>query len=208
MPLLRLAALLLISSLTLAAQPAPEQSRMSRPPALELRDLNGTPQSLAGLRGRIVVVNFWATWCVPCKEEMPLLSAIAAEYGPPGVTVIGANTDAAETAGNVPKFLRRTRVSFPVWLGASTDDMQRFGLGTALPATALLDRDGTVVFRILGPVTAAEVRARLDYLIGDRQGPAPAALVDNLAKALREHEEETGHQHGSVALEGASSVPS
>lgn len=213
MPLLRVAAVLLIVGLPLAAQPAPA---LSQAPALGLRDLNGATQSLAALRGRIVVVNFWATWCVPCKEEMPLLSGVAADYAPRGVTVIGANTDAAETAGNVPKFLKRTRVGFPVWMGATTDDMQRFGLGAALPATAILDRDGAVVFRILGPVTAAEVRERLDYLLraGDgaaqdqHKGTEPAALVDNLAKALREHEEETGHRHGSVALEGASSVPS
>lgn len=205
MSVLRLGALLLLASLTLAAQSTPAPGQI---PALELGDLKGTPQSLSALRGRIVVVNFWATWCVPCKEEMPLLSAIAADYATRGVAVIGANTDGPETAGNIPKFLRRTRVGFPVWLGATTDDMQRFGVGTALPATAFVDRDGTVIFRILGPVTAAEVRERLDHLLGERKAAAPAAHVDNLTKALREHEEETGHQHGSVALEGASSVPS
>jgi thiol-disulfide isomerase/thioredoxin len=175
---------------------------------LALRDVQGAPQSLTGLRGQIVVVNFWATWCVPCKEEMPMLSAIADEYRGRGVAVIGANTDDASTQKNIPKFLKKTRVSFPVWIGATTADMERFGLGTALPATAFIDRDGTIVGRVLGPLEEADVRQRLDFLLGDRAGTPPEALVNNIEKELKKHEEETGHQHGSVALEGASSVPS
>jgi thiol-disulfide isomerase/thioredoxin len=175
---------------------------------LDLTDLRGEPVNLSALSGKVVVVNFWATWCLPCKKEMPMLSRLAREYEPRGVVFIGANTDDASTQGNIPKFLRRTRVDFAVWKGATTADMERFGLGTALPATAFLDRDGSIIARVLGPIEDAEVRERLEHLLGDRTGPAPAALLDNIEKALKEHEEETGHQHGSVALEGASSVPS
>ena len=205
-----LTALLSVSlAASLAAQePATPAVAASEPLAMELHNLAGTPQSLASLRGQIVVVNFWATWCVPCKEEMPLLSLIAKEYGQRGVIILGANADEPTTAKNIPKFLKRTRVDFPVWAGATTADMQRFGVGTALPATAFLDRNGEVAFRILGPLSDVEVRERLDFLLSNRKGVVPPAMLDNLAKALQEHEEETGHQHGSVSLEGASSVPS
>ena len=190
--------LVLISGLA-AQEPAPP---------LVLGDTARHQQSLEEHRGRILVLNFWATWCVPCREEMPMLSEMAREYGQRGVVVVGVNTDSAETRGNIARFMRKTRVEFPVWVGATTAEMERFGLGTALPATVFIDRDGTIVGRVLGPLEEADVRQRLDYLLGDRSGLAPEALVNNIEKALKEHEEETGHQHGTVSLEGASSVPS
>jgi thiol-disulfide isomerase/thioredoxin len=177
-------------------------------PPLVLPDLAHKSQSLEQLKGRIVVLNFWATWCVPCREEMPMLSDIAREYGQRGVVVVGVNTDDEQTRGKIPEFMRKTRVEFPVWAGATTAEMERFGLGTALPATAFIDRDGHIVGRVLGPLDETDVRRRLDYLLGDGSGPAPEPLVNNIEKALKEHEEETGHQHGAVSLEGASSVPS
>jgi thiol-disulfide isomerase/thioredoxin len=177
-------------------------------PELVLRDLQGGEVALHSLRGRIVVLNFWATWCTPCRAEMPMLTRLQAEYAVRGVTVVGASTDDASTAGRVEPFLRRYRIDFPIWMGATTAEMQAFGLGTALPATAMLDAEGNIVGRIVGPLEEDDLRHRLEWLLGGRSGPAPEAFVDNIAKAQREHEEETGHRHGSVALEGASSVPS
>jgi thiol-disulfide isomerase/thioredoxin len=195
--------LLLLFAALLAAQEPPPQ-----PPELNLQDLEGNPARLEDLRGRIVILNFWATWCTPCREEMPMLTRLHEEYASRGVVVVGASTDDASTQRRVAPFLQRYRIGFPVWLGATTADMQRFALGTALPATAVLDAEGNLVGRILGPVEEADLRHRLAWLVGEPAGLPPKPLVDNIAKALEQHEEETGHRHGTVALEGASSVPS
>lgn len=194
-------------------------------PALSLADTSGTARSLADYRGRVVVLNFWATWCVPCREEMPVLVALRESYAARGVEVVGASADDESTRAKVVPFARELKINFPVWVGATTDDMRRFGLGSALPATAVLDRDGRVVFRIAGPVNASELRERVEWLLGGRTSPAPVAFLNNIkphegeeaghkhegedAKAGEEgHEGEEEHGHGNVGMEGASTVPS
>lgn len=132
---------------------------------LALKDLTGAEQSLASYKGRYVVLNFWATWCIPCQKEMPDLSLIQNEYATLGVQVIGAAGDGAADSAKVLKFIREYKVNFPVWLGASTTDMQRFGLGEVLPATAIIDREGKIVWRKIGIVDAAELRKELDKLL-------------------------------------------
>ncbi len=132
---------------------------------LALKDLTGAEQSLAGFRGRVVVLNFWATWCVPCQKEMPDLSAIQNDYAPLGVQVIGAAGDLAADSAKVLKFIREFKVNFPVWLGAATTDMERFGLGSVLPATVIIDRDGKIVWREIGIIKPVELRKELDKLL-------------------------------------------
>jgi len=162
-----------------------EQSPVKPVPAsddavLSLKDLTGTQQSLADLRGRVVVLNFWATWCEPCKKEMPDLAAIQNEYAALGVQVIGASGDELADSAKVLKFIREFKVNFPVWIGASTDDMQRFGVGTVLPATVIIDRGGKIVWREIGIVKPDAVRKELDKLVLPR-----AAEAAKIAKADR-----------------------
>lgn len=202
-------AIWVLSVLLAAALGVPAQE----PAALALTDGEGKRRTLADYRGRIVVLNFWATWCVPCREEMPLLLELSNEYEARGVTVIGASADDASTQDKIAPFVRELGITFPIWLGATTGDTERFGAGTALPATVIVDRDGRILFRIRGPVEEAELRARLDWLLGDRTGASPEAELDTFARAAAEHaghkhEGEEDHRHGGVALEGASSVPS
>lgn len=159
-------------------------------------------ERLEEYRGRIVVLNFWATWCEPCRREMPLLAAVQKAYAAQGVEVIGASADAAETQPKIPGFVRRRKIEFPIWLGATTADMQRLELGEELPATAILDRDGRVAARLLGPLQKGDLETRLDWLLGDRQTPPPPALV------RREEHAGEDHEHAAVGLEGASLVPS
>lgn len=143
----------------------PKPQPASSEALLALKDLTGAEQSLAGYRGRVVVLNFWATWCEPCKKEMPDLAAIQNEYAALGVQVIGAAGDEAADSAKVVKFIREHKVNFPVWVGASTDDMERFGLGAVLPATAIIDRDGRIVWREIGIIKPAELRKELDKLL-------------------------------------------
>lgn len=132
---------------------------------LALKDLTGAEQSLTALKGRVVVLNFWATWCEPCKKEMPDLAGIQNEYGPLGVQLIGAAGDAITDSAKVFKFSREFKVNFPVWLGASTEDMRRFGVGEVLPATVIIDRNGKIVWREIGIIKPAELRKELDRLL-------------------------------------------
>jgi len=131
---------------------AQEANQTTTPEALTLKDLKDQQQSLSQYRGNIVVLNFWATWCVPCREEMPLLIGLQKRYEAQGIVVIGASADERRTQKAIPSFVRKQKISFPIWIGATTSEMQRLGLGEALPATAIIDRDGQIVGRILGPV--------------------------------------------------------
>ena len=181
------------------------------PAALTLQGLSEDRQSLEDYRGRIVVLNFWATWCVPCREEMPIFVRAREDYLARGVEVIGASADDESTRDQVEPFIEEYGINFPIWLGATLKDMERLGLGTALPATALIDRDGRVVSRILGPVEEHELIEHIDWLLSDRTAQPPPPLVDHLESAKDEHghhEGEKEHQHAAVAMEGASLVPS
>jgi thiol-disulfide isomerase/thioredoxin len=191
-------ALLLLGSLPLFAGNAAE---------LSLADLRGEMRSLQEHKGNIVILNFWATWCVPCREEMPLLVSIQNRYADQGVVVIGASADEASTQNRIPEFLQKLKITFPVWVGANTRDMEKLGLGTGMPATAVIDQEGRIVGRILGTVEKKDLTFRIEYLLGNRTGPAPPPLVDQISKA-HQHEGEEKHSHGGVAMEGASTVPS
>ncbi|HWQ03582.1 MAG TPA: TlpA disulfide reductase family protein [Candidatus Nitrosotenuis sp.] len=192
------------------AEAAPGQAAAEPEVATELvlRDQHGTAVRLSDLRGKIVVLNFWATWCVPCREEMPMLEKLFREFAERGVIVIGASADDEKTQSKIAPFVKKSKVTFSIWLGATTQHMEALNLGTALPATAVLDREGRIVGRILGPLEEADLRRRIMWLLGERQGDAPPAVLNTFEKAMDKHEEDENHQHGGVSVEGASTVPS
>ena len=163
---------------------------------LKLRDLSGVEQSLAVLKGRIVILNFWATYCIPCKAEMPDLAAIQNDYAPLGVQVVGASSDEAQDRGKVLQFIKETKINFPIWMGASTADMIRFGLGGALPGTVVIGKDGRVAKVISGVVNQADLRKQIDALVA-----LPASALSEPSKV-----EKVAKQDSRVSE--ASSVPS
>ena len=132
---------------------------------LVLRDLSGTEQRLSALKGRVVILNFWATYCIPCRKEMPDLAAIQNEYAALGVQVVGASTDLAEDRAKVLQFVRETQINFPIWMGATTADMIRFGLGAALPGTVIIGKDGRVAKVISGVVNQADLKKQIDVML-------------------------------------------
>ncbi|MGH9796012.1 MAG: TlpA family protein disulfide reductase [Candidatus Acidiferrales bacterium] len=216
--------LLLLGSLPLAAAaqqaPAPpvsEQARAEAPVELALRGMDGAEQRLSEYRGRIVVLNFWATWCVPCREEMPMLVRLQQEYESRGVLVIGPSADAPDTQAKIAPFLTELQIQFPIWVGATTEHMEQLGLGTALPATAVIDREGRIVGRILGPLDERDLRARIEWLLADptTRGAAPAPVLNTFEKhqhgpgeaAHDEHGHKEEHAH-APGMDGASTVPS
>jgi cytochrome c biogenesis protein CcmG/thiol:disulfide interchange protein DsbE len=122
---------------------------------------------LDGLRGRVVVVNFWASWCVPCREEMPALEQASQAYAEAGrpVTVIGV--DASDVRSEAAKFLGEVGVTYP-----TVYDQQglRGGVAaswtvTALPQTWFVARDGSRAGRIAGRLTVEDLRAKVDALL-------------------------------------------
>ena len=139
---------------------------------LALKDLSGVEQSLQNLRGRIVVLNFWATYCIPCRKEMPDLAAVQNEFAPLGVQVIGVSTDDIDDRKKVLEFIKETKVNFPIWIGGSTEHMMKFGLGTALPGTVVIDREGKIAKIISGVVNPAALRKEIESLLAATKAQA------------------------------------
>ena len=134
-------------------------------PDLEVVTLGGDTVRLAGLRGSVVLVNFWATWCAPCLREMPALQAVWDEYRDRGLVVIGLSVD----DGPVTDFVARMRddgVRYP--LAFSPPGAQRaFGHSGTLPTTILIDRDGRIVRHEEGALSVEEIRALVAPLLAE-----------------------------------------
>ncbi len=144
---------------------------------LSLKSIDGQHVRLSDYRGKVVVLNFWATWCAPCAAELPMLVQAEKYYNPKGVVFIAASVDDRKSKKRVPDFVGRYNVAFPVWMDATTGDLLRLGMGTAVPATAFLDREGRIVARVEGQMREGDLRERLDWLLGDRTRPAPPAAL-------------------------------
>ena len=166
---------------------------------LILKDPFGTEQRLSALKGRIVVLNFWATYCVPCRKEMPDLAAIQNEYAALGVQVVGASTDAPADRAKVLEFVKETKVNFPIWTGATTADMVRFGLGAALPGTVIVGRDGRVAKVISGIVNQADLKKQIDAML---------AAAEKTAANERKQQQREQTASAKQKPSEASSVPS
>ena len=184
--------ILLLLALALSL-PAPAEQPLPPPAEPPL------PARLAALRGHVVVLNFWATWCKPCRTEMPLLAGVHRRYAARGVVVVGASADDESTRARVAPFIEQHKIDFPIWTGATTAHMLALDLGADLPATAVINRDGQLAGRIVGQLRRGELDQRLDALLAGR--PLPK---DRLAGPQADH----GHSHGGVGMEGASMVPS
>jgi thiol-disulfide isomerase/thioredoxin len=173
--------------LTLAAMFAlglPATAAAKPVPNLSFKDLEGAKKSLADMRGSIVVVNFWATWCGPCRDELPLLTRMNTEYSTKKVRFIeiseDENGDSKSGRAKIDAFMKANGPGLEVWTGADTDTLSRLGLGIELPATIILDENGEVICRLLGEAREADLRTALDWLLNGRTGPAPAAMVKHL----------------------------
>lgn len=141
---------------------------------LTLKDLSGVDQSLQSLKGRVVVLNFWATYCIPCRTEMPDLAAVQNEFAPMGVQVVGVSTDPVTDRNKVLQFVRETKVNFPIWIGGSSADMLRFGLGTALPGTVIINREGKITKIISGVTNQAALRKEIESLLAVAHNSSPS----------------------------------
>ena len=112
-------------------------------PNFTLKSLAGKNLKLSEMTGNVVLINFWASWCGPCREEMPLLNDLHKKYEPLGFTVLGVNVE--EDAKNARGFLKNFPVDFPVLLDNKNQVSKQYNV-IAMPTTVVVDRDGNVRF--------------------------------------------------------------
>ena len=121
----------------------------SRLPDFSVKDLQGREISSADLRGKVVLIDFWATWCQPCKKEMPGYQKLFDRYGPQGFVVIGFKFDTMQDTEDPIRFARKIGVHYP--LAVASDDLKlKFGGIEGLPTTMLYDRQGILRTKIIG----------------------------------------------------------
>jgi cytochrome c-type biogenesis protein len=124
-------------------------------PAPDYRTLSlaGDSVSVADARGRVVLLNVWATWCHPCREEIPILQALHERYASRGLDLVGVSVDARGEEDTIREFARDFGMTYPVWLDPD-ERVQSTFLAIGVPATFLIDRAGVLRWRHVGPVRA------------------------------------------------------
>ena len=142
-----------------AGKPAPE---------FELQALDGKTIKLSDLRGKAVVVNFWATWCQPCRVEMPWFVDLQKQYGPDGLQILGINADEDASKEELEKFAKNMGVNYPVLLGKEEVE-QAYGGIQFLPVTVYVDRDGNVVDKVFGLKGRAEIEDDIKVALGKKK---------------------------------------
>lgn len=135
----------------------------SRAPDFKLAALDGPDLTLSALRGNVVVLNFWATWCGPCRAEMPALEQVGQQYRERGLRIVGV--DVQESPDKVREFLPEVGVTFPIVFDSDTALARRYRAG-GLPASFIIDREGTVREIKLGAYTEETLIEKITPLLG------------------------------------------
>jgi thiol-disulfide isomerase/thioredoxin len=144
-------------------------------PAFELEDLSGKKVSLASYKGKAVLVNFWATWCAPCKIETPWLVELRNQYAAQGFEILGVSADdidhddatkLADEKKEIARSAERLHISYPVLIDGGTLDKDYGGLDV-LPMSFYVDRDGTVVAVQMGLTSKGDMEANVKKALGN-----------------------------------------
>jgi peroxiredoxin len=158
----------------------PTSTRTVVAPDFALRDLDGTMRDLASFRGRVILLNFWATWCPPCRSEMLSMAELYQTYKDYGFEVVAVSSD-VQGAEVVQPFVTQLHLSFTTLLDATGQVTRLYGV-TSLPTTYLLDREGRLVTVAIGGHDWATPEARA--LITSLLDPAQQAAVPRGSKAM------------------------
>jgi thiol-disulfide isomerase/thioredoxin len=142
----------------------PVEQNGIRPIDFELFLLDGTRAKLADLRGRPVMLNFWATWCGPCRAEMPSMEAVYKRLKDRGFGILAVNV--GENSGQVSPFMGRYKLSFPVALDTTSQVSTRYGI-QAIPTTYIIDKRGLIISRVVGSIdwNTPEIIAAFETLL-------------------------------------------
>lgn len=171
---LALGFVLVLTSVYLVLQNRVSQNDLSAVPAkvnfpapeLTLTDIQGSSRSLAEYRGQIVLVNLWATWCPPCKEEMPTLQAFYEKYREDGFVIIAIND--GESRQDVLQFVEEYELTFPVWLDPTYVATEKAFHTLNLPSSFVIDRNGTVQLAWIGAINSRMLEKHVTPLIKEQ----------------------------------------
>jgi peroxiredoxin len=132
-------------------------------PNFTLTDIDGKNLSLSDYKGKVVLLDFWATWCTPCRAEIPQFVEMQQKFGPQGFQVVGISMD--DDAGPVKKFYQEFKMNYPVAVG---DDKlaQSFGGVLGLPVNFVIDRDGHIVKKFLGATEVSVIEKEVTDQLG------------------------------------------
>jgi len=124
---------------------------------------DGTQQTVGDLRDRVVIIDFWATYCPPCREEIPHLNSLQAKYGADKLHIVGLNVGGDEDAPKIPAFVKEMKVAYPVAYPETPLVSYVFGDDDSIPQTVVLDRKGQVVLKVTG--FGPQIREELDAAV-------------------------------------------
>jgi cytochrome c-type biogenesis protein len=156
-----------------ASPPPPPSagSNFQTAPDVELQTLEGRPFHLTELRGSVVLLNFWATWCVPCRAEIPEFNVMQRELKPQGLEIVGVSTSPADSVDAIRDFQKDLKQEYTVVRGEKSVD-EKFGNGPGLPITYLIDRDGRIRLTVIGARDRAGWEAAVKPLLAEVQATA------------------------------------
>ena len=141
------------------------------PPDFTLSDSKGAPVKLSSYKGRVVLLDFWATWCGGCKVEIPWYVEFQSKYGESGLSVVGVSLD-DDGWKSVKPFLEEKKLNYPVVIG-DWDLAKRFGVDSGLPVTLLIDRDGKIADLHAGMVDKDAFEGEVQTLLKEGAPKAP-----------------------------------
>src|SRR5207247_8221972 len=136
-------------------------------PDFQLAALDGKTLKLSDFHGKAVLLNFWATWCEPCKIEMPWFIDLQKKYGAQGFQVVGVAMDDASPS-DIADFAKKMGVNYPIVIGKEAVGDQYGGL-PYLPSTFYIDRDGKVIERVFGLVSRSEIESNIQKAMGSQR---------------------------------------
>ena len=146
--------------------PAPVSAdplQKGKAPLWTLPDVNGKPVHLADYQGKVVILDFWATWCPPCRAEIPSFIDLQTKYGSKGLVIIGASVDQDGPAG-VSAFISQNHMNYPVVM-ASDDVAKAYGGIEGIPTTFVIDPSGNIVTSYVGATEESEFEAQIKPLL-------------------------------------------
>ena len=129
-----------------------------------LKDMNGTEVKLADLKGKVVLLNFWATWCGPCRLEIPSFVELQEKYADQGFRIIGISVDDPPEA--LPPFAKRFKINYPLIVGADREDVQKaYGPIFGVPMTFIIGRNGRICMKYVGPASKEQFESTIKSLL-------------------------------------------
>ncbi len=137
-------------------------------PDFTLDRLDGGQVTLSHLRGKVVMVNLWASWCAPCRIEMPEIERVWQAYQDQGFVVLGVDTTFQDSEPDVVAFVRELKLTFPILLDRGGGTSNRYQL-RALPSTFFVDRQGVIRSAVLGAMNAGLIESKVAELVGETQ---------------------------------------